>query len=61
MGSSSGSSSAPAEKWTSYTVRSGDTLSEIAERHGCSVSDLKSWNGLRSSTIVPGQKLKVKK
>lgn len=53
----SGTSSA----WSTYTVRSGDSLGRIAQRQGCSVSDLKSWNGLRSNTIHPGQKLKVRR
>jgi membrane-bound lytic murein transglycosylase D len=46
--------------WTTYTVRSGDTLSTIARKMGCSVSDLQSWNSLRSSRIYAGQKLKVR-
>jgi membrane-bound lytic murein transglycosylase D len=29
-----------------YVVREGDTLSQIAERHGVSVSDIRSWNRL---------------
>jgi membrane-bound lytic murein transglycosylase D len=47
--------------WSSYTVRRGDTLTAIAQRQGCSVEELRSWNGLRKSTIYAGQKLKVKK
>ena len=47
--------------WVTYTVRSGDTLSGIAEKHGVSVSDLRSWNSLKSTRIYAGQKLKVKK
>jgi membrane-bound lytic murein transglycosylase D len=47
--------------WASYTVRRGDTLFEIARRQGCSVADLRSWNGLEKNTIYAGQKLKVKK
>jgi membrane-bound lytic murein transglycosylase D len=47
-------------KTTTYSVRRGDTLSSIADRYGCSVSDLKSWNGLKGSTIYVGQKLKIR-
>jgi membrane-bound lytic murein transglycosylase D len=54
------SSSSSSSKSTSYTVRRGDTLSSIADRYGCSITELKSWNGLKGSTIYPGQKLKIK-
>jgi LysM repeat protein len=42
-----------------YSVRKGDTISEIAKRFGLTVSRLKSLNGLHSSTIKPGQKLRI--
>lgn len=45
---------------TTYTVKSGDTLSGIGYRYGVSVQDLKSWNGLKSDMIYVGQKLSVK-
>lgn len=51
----------PASEWTTHTVRSGDTLSSIASKYGCSVSDLQTWNKLSGSTILAGQKLKVQK
>jgi membrane-bound lytic murein transglycosylase D len=54
------SSSKKSSKSISYTVRRGDTLGAIAERYGCSVSDLKAWNNLKSSTIYVGQKLVIK-
>lgn len=47
--------------WTSYTVRRGDTLSVIARRKGCTIAQLKQWNRLRSSRIMVGQKLKLKR
>ncbi|MHA7138188.1 LysM peptidoglycan-binding domain-containing protein [Rossellomorea arthrocnemi] len=45
---------------TTYTVKSGDTLSYIAVQYGVSVQQLKSWNGLSSDMIYVGQKLSVK-
>ncbi len=42
-----------------YVVRSGDNLGAIAGRYGISIRKLKSWNGLRSSRIYPGQKLTI--
>ena len=43
-----------------YTVRTGDTLSGIAEQHRVSVSALRSANGLGGSSLIkPGQKLRI--
>ena len=45
---------------STYKVRSGDTLSGIAQRLNLSTSDLQSWNNLRSkSTLKVGQTLQV--
>jgi membrane-bound lytic murein transglycosylase D len=44
---------------SSYRVRSGDNLGAIASRFGVRVSDLRSWNNLRSDMIYAGQKLVV--
>jgi len=44
---------------TSYTVRRGDTLSEIAEQFSLSVTELKSINGLQGNTIKIGQELEL--
>ncbi len=42
------------------TVRSGDTLIDIARRNGITVEKLKKKNKIKGSMIKPGQKLKVK-
>ena len=47
------------KKQTTYTVKSGDNLTQIADKFNVSISDLKSWNGLGSDVIVAGQVLKV--
>jgi membrane-bound lytic murein transglycosylase D len=40
-------------------VKRGDTLSTIAARHGVSAKALRRVNGLRTSQIRVGQKLKL--
>lgn len=42
-----------------YTVKKGDTLSEIAVKYRTSVSKIKRWNGLRNNLIYPGKKLVI--
>ncbi|MCR4860439.1 MAG: LysM peptidoglycan-binding domain-containing protein [Bacteroidales bacterium] len=42
-----------------YKVRSGDYLGRIASRYGVTVSQLKSWNHLRSNNIRVGQTLYI--
>lgn len=42
------------------TVRSGDTLSAIAKRHGTTASKIKQLNNMRKDVIMPGQSLRVK-
>jgi membrane-bound lytic murein transglycosylase D len=44
---------------TKHTVRSGENLDLIAKKYKCSVTDLKEWNNLKSSTIHPNQVLVV--
>ncbi len=44
---------------TIYTVKSGDTLTKIARAHGVTVKALESENGLSTTKIKVGQKLKI--
>jgi flagellum-specific peptidoglycan hydrolase FlgJ/LysM repeat protein len=44
-----------------YTVKSGDTLWQIAASNGVSVNQLMSWNNLSGSLIMVGQRLVVAK
>ncbi len=44
----------------SVTIKSGQTLSEIAEKYGTSVSKLRRLNGIKGSNIRAGKKIKVK-
>ena len=40
-----------------YEVKSGDTISELAERFRTSQKKIKSWNGIRNDQIYIGKKL----
>ncbi len=42
-----------------HTVRKGEHISTIAKRYGCTVADIKSWNGITSSTVKAGKKLTI--
>ena len=42
------------------SVKSGDTLSQIAARNGTTVDRIRKLNGIKGSIIHPGQKLRVK-
>ncbi len=58
--SQTGTQKTTASATTTYTVKSGDTLSGIAEKHGTTVAKLKELNNLNGTKINVGQKLKVK-
>ena len=48
-----------ADAGKTHTVRRGETLSSIAERYGTDVASMKQANGLRSSGIDAGQRLRI--
>lgn len=56
-----GSGSGSSDSNTYYTVKSGDTLSEIAEKYNTSVRRLVELNNIKNANLIyPGQKLRVK-
>ena len=53
------SESKPEVKTSTYTVKKGDGLGAIAERHGMTLQEIRELNGLKDNNIQVGQKLKV--
>ena len=59
-GSSSSASAPSASGSTTYIVKSGDSLYSIAKTYpGVSANDIMVHNGMKSSSIKPGMKLKI--
>jgi membrane-bound lytic murein transglycosylase D len=50
-------SSTPKTIW--YKVKKNETISKVASKHGVTVSNIKKWNKLKSSSLYYGQKLKI--
>lgn len=46
-------------KPTKYTVRKGDTLSKIANKHGVTIQQLRDANGIKGDNIREGQSLTI--
>ena len=53
-------SSRSSRRSKSVTIKNGQTLSEIAEKYGTSVSKLRRLNGIKGSNIRAGKKIRVK-
>jgi membrane-bound lytic murein transglycosylase D len=49
----------PANRTFYYTVRRGETLTEIASRYAVTMHDLRRWNHLAHDSVRIGQKLRV--
>lgn len=46
-------------KTSYYKVKRGDNLSEIANKYGVSVGEIKKWNRLKSNSVASGKSLKI--
>ena len=42
-----------------YTVKKGENLAAVAKKNGCTVSEIKTWNGISSNAVHPGKKLVI--
>ncbi|OIQ31244.1 MAG: hypothetical protein BM555_05325 [Crocinitomix sp. MedPE-SWsnd] len=47
------------EKKKRHTVKPDETMAKIAKMYDVTVQDIRGWNGMRTSTIYPGQKLTI--
>jgi membrane-bound lytic murein transglycosylase D len=50
---------APSSGTMIYTVKQGECMALIAQRHGCTVQNIMSWNNLKTQNLLIGQKLKI--
>lgn len=56
----SATSNNPNTNYTIYTVKSGDTLSDIAVKYGTTVSELVKINGIKNANLINvGQKINI--
>lgn len=50
----------PVPTFTTYTIRTGDTLGDIGARHGVTREDLARLNGIEEPDLIfPGQELRI--
>ena len=56
---STGSRFVSMEKKKTHIVKPGETMLMVAETYGVTVTEIKTWNGLRTTTVYPGQKLTI--
>ena len=50
------------KEYTTYTVKSGDSFYSIAKNYpGVSAQNIMDFNGMKSSSLRPGMKIKIPK
>lgn len=45
------------EVMKTHIIKQGEYLSTIARKYGCSVTDIKTWNNIKTNSVQPGKKL----
>lgn len=48
------------EKKRTHVVKEDETLAQIAQNYDVTINDIRAWNGLRTNTIYPGQRLTIR-
>ncbi|MFN5217403.1 MAG: LysM peptidoglycan-binding domain-containing protein [Sphingomonadales bacterium] len=48
----------PAKVWVLYKVKPGDGFYTLSDVFDCTITEVKSWNGIRSNTLVAGSMLR---
>ncbi|MBK6951306.1 MAG: LysM peptidoglycan-binding domain-containing protein [Crocinitomicaceae bacterium] len=56
---STGSRFVTMEKKKTHTVGPNETIVQVAEKYGVTMTEIKTWNNLKTNTIYPGQKLTI--
>ncbi len=46
---------------STYVVKRGESIATIAQKHGVTTKQIRTWNGMKSNTVYKGQKLVIKK
>jgi membrane-bound lytic murein transglycosylase D len=49
----------PSGKMTSYKIKSGDTIGQIAEKFNVSSTNIRNWNGIKGNKIIAGKTLVI--
>jgi len=57
---STGQSFVALEKKKTHIVKEGETLAQIAQQYDVTINDIRAWNGLKTNTIYPGQRLTIR-
>ena len=47
------------ESWKTHSVKRGESLGSISDKYDVSLANIKKWNKIKGSKIVPGQRLKI--
>ncbi|MEI7594300.1 MAG: LysM peptidoglycan-binding domain-containing protein [Bacteroidota bacterium] len=58
-GSSASTNTENVPEFIYHTVKKGQYLSVVAAKYGCTTSEIKEWNKLKSNTINVGQRVKI--
>ena len=54
-----GNQDQPAQRLVTHKIKSGETLGGIAQKYGVTVSQIKSWNNMKSNSLIAGKTLKI--